>query len=341
MPAAVEVSGFEAAFASRAVPAWHMLGTVFDADADVDTAEMLRLAHMNDWNVRLADVSVAGVDAERFALNYNAVIRDNPFDAKTDLLAIVGERYTTYQNEDTAAFAQDVIGSLGKWETMGSIADGRKVFGSLLVPKTITLDPKGRADKIADYLLFASSHDGSIPLTVMNTPVRVVCQNTLNMAMSKKAVKQSFRIRHTTRMEGKVQLAREITGRHVAYMDEFSRVANQMIETEITKAEFDKIVALVYPAPDKDAAKSAVTRYGNKVETLEAIYSGTADGPNTMKKIGGTAWGAYNALTEAVDWYRKPRKGEAESVAVAASGLDPVTTSEKNRILSAVLEVVA
>jgi hypothetical protein len=113
-----------------------------------------------------------------------------------------------------------------------------------------------------------------------------------------------------------------------------------MIQTEITKAQFDKIVEALYPAPAEDAAKSAKTRYVKRVDTLEGIYLGTGDGPDTNSTIAGTAWGAFNALTEALDWYRNPRRGDAESVLVAASGLDPVTVTEKARILSAVRALV-
>ena len=146
-------------------------------------------------------------------------------------------------------------------------------------------------------------------------------------------------------MSGKVQIAREVTQRNQGYMDKFSEEANALIEREITAAEFDKIIAAVYPQPDEDASKAAKTRYANKVDLLQGIYAGAADyddelaGPNTMTNIVGTAWGALNAMTEALDWYRKPRKGNAESVAAAASGFDPVINAEKNKIFSAVKEL--
>lgn len=340
MPAAVEVSGFEAAFAGRGEPAWHNLGTVFDQDEEIDTLGMLDLAHLSNWDVRLIELpDLAGVPGDRHAGTFKAVVRTNPFDGENDVLAVVGARYEVFQNEEIMAFAQDVIGSLGRWETMGSLSDGRKVFGSLKVPDEIVLDPEGRADVIRQYLLGVSSHDGSKALSVLNTPVRVVCQNTLNVALS--GAKMSYSIKHTTNMNSKLQIARVVLDRKQAYMDKFSEAANAMIERELTNAEFDKIVAGVFPAPDKDAAKAAVTRHGNKVDLINSIYAGSASGPNTTENIHGTAWGALNALTEAVDWYRKPRKGNAESVLTAASGLDPVTNGDKNKIFEIVQDFVA
>lgn len=339
MSAAVEVSGFNAAFASRGEPAWHLLGTVFPEDQNMTTSDMLDLAHMSGWDVRFADVNVTGVADNRHATPQRGVVRTNPFDGENDLLAVVGERYHLYQNEDVLAFADNLTDGGLVWETAGSIKDGRVIFGSLRAPKTITLDPKGRKDEIRDYLLVTSSHDGSIPLTAMNTPVRVVCQNTLNAALTKKAVKQAFRIRHTQSMAGRVEEARKILAINSAYFSEFVKVAEELITTEITKAQFDKIIDLTFPAPDKDAKAAAKTRYAKKIDLAQDIYVGQADGPDTMGTITGTAWGAYNALTEMSDWYRKPRKDDAESVVSAASGFDSVTTAKKNKILEIVSTV--
>jgi phage/plasmid-like protein (TIGR03299 family) len=338
MTAAVEVSGWDAAFASRAVPAWHLLGDVFPEDLVIDTDGMLSRAHLNGWDVHLVPVTVKGVPGDRHAREQFAVVRTNPFDGEKDVLGFVGARYTVFQNEEVMSFAQDVIGSLGRWETMGSINGGTQVFGSLMVPQEITLDPKGRGDVVKQYLLAAASHDGSMALTVMNTPVRVVCQNTLNVALG--GAKQAFKIKHTTSMTGKVQTAREVTQREQAYFDAFSVEANAMIERELIGNEFDQIVATAFPAPEKDASKAAKTRHANRLDLIQSIYTGAADGPNTTANITGTAWGALNTLTEAVDWYRKPRKGDAESVATAASGFDPVINTEKNRLFKIVKDFV-
>ena len=126
----------------------------------------------------------------------------------------------------------------------------------------------------------------------------------------------------------------EALGLANTYMDEFDKMAQAMIAKTVTKATFDKIVATAYPRPEKDA-KGAMTKWTNKVETIESIY-----GSDTTNMIAGTAWGAYNALTERLDWFRTGR-GErgAENAAAAASGFDPVTNTEKGRLLSIVREL--
>jgi hypothetical protein len=69
---------------------------------------------------------------------------------------------------------------------------------------------------------------------------------------------------------------------------------------------------------------------------LNDIYFG-----DTCENIRGTAWGAYNALTERLDWYRNPRKGQTESVLSAASGFDAATNSEKNSLRQKVMQLAA
>jgi phage/plasmid-like protein (TIGR03299 family) len=325
----------QTSFASLRQPAWHGLGTVFEEE--VTTKEMLNLANLNDWNVRLEDVGIP----EGFASDksYSFVTRTNPFDrTQNDVLGVVGERYVPMQNEDLFDFGDLMLDGGGRWETAGSIKGGRQVFGSLALERETVLDPNGVGDKINTYLLINTSHDGSVAIQASITPVRVVCANTLNVALSsvkgKKGIKQSFKIRHTATASGKVQQAREALGLANAYMDEFDIMAKDMIESEISKAKFDEIVALAYPAPTGEDKKGSYKKYETKIDLLQSIYVGQYN--NT---IAGTKWGAYNALTERLDWYRSARGGTNESILASASGFDPMINAEKNRLLKLVLAV--
>lgn len=323
----LETVNGQTAFASLREPAWHGLGTVFSEE--VTTAEMLKLAHLDNWNVRLEDVTIP----EGFASDksFSFVTRTNPFNPEqNDVLGVVGERYVPLQNEDLFDFGDLMLDGGGRWETAGSIKGGRQVFGSLALERETVLDPNGVSDKVNTYLLINTSHDGSVAIQASITPVRVVCANTLNLALKGKA-KQSFKIRHTSTASGKVAQAREALGLANKYMDEFDKLAHDMISKEITKAKFDEIVALAYPAPEKDA-KGSFKKYNDKMDLIQSIYVGEYN--NT---ISGTAWGAFNALTERLDWYRSGRGGDNESILAAASGFDPVTTAEKNRLLQLVL----
>jgi phage/plasmid-like protein (TIGR03299 family) len=328
----LETVNGQTAFASLREPAWHGLGTVFTEE--VTTAEMLKLAHLDNWNVRLEDVAIPeGFASDR---SFSFVTRTNPFNSEqNDVLGVVGERYVPLQNEDLFDFGDLMLDGGGRWETAGSIKGGRQVFGSLALERETVLDPNGVSDKVNTYLLINTSHDGSVAIQASITPVRVVCANTLNLALSSlkgnKGVKQSFKIRHTATASGKVQQAREALGLANTYMDKFDKLAQEMISKEITKAKFDEIVALAYPAPEKDA-KGSFKKHNDKMDLIQSIYVGEYN--NT---ISGTAWGAFNALTERLDWYRSGRGGDNESILASASGFDPVITAEKNRLLQLVL----
>ena len=325
----LETQNGVASFASLREPAWHGLGTVFTDEKT--TAEMLAAANLNNWNVRLVDVEIPNTlssDKE-----YQYVVRTNPTNnSQTDILGVVGERYHVLQNEDLFSFGDNILDGGGRWETAGSIRGGRVVFGSLALERETILDPSGVADKVKTYLLINTSHDGSIAIQASITPVRVVCANTLNLALGSKKnkIKQSFKIRHTQTANGKVQIAREALGLANAYMDSFDVMAKAMIEKEITAQQFNDIVLAAYPKPEKDS-KGAVKKWENKVDVINDIYTGQFNG-----MIAGSAWGAFNALTERLDWHRNARGGSNESLLAAASGFDATITAEKNRLLGIV-----
>jgi phage/plasmid-like protein (TIGR03299 family) len=332
----LETQNGVASFASFREPAWHGLGTVFTEEKN--TAEMLAAANLNNWNVRLVDVEIPNTLTSDKSYQY--VVRTNPTDSsQTDVLGVVGERYHVLQNEDLFSFGDNILDGGGRWETAGSIRGGRVVFGSLALERETVLDPNGVADKVKTYLLINTSHDGSIAIQASITPVRVVCANTLNLALGSKrgrnAIKQSFKIRHTQTANGKVQIAREALGLANAYMDEFDKLAHAMISKEITAQDFNNIILAAYPKPEKDS-KGAVKKWENKVDVINDIYTGEFNG-----MIAGNAWGAFNALTERLDWHRSARSGNNESLLAAASGFDATINAEKNRLLKVVKDVLA
>jgi phage/plasmid-like protein (TIGR03299 family) len=332
----LETQNGVASFASFREPAWHGLGTVFTEEKT--TAEMLAAANLNNWNVRLEDVNIPShLSSDK---SYQYVVRTNPTDSnQTDVLGVVGERYHVLQNEDLFSFGDNILDGGGRWETAGAIRGGRVVFGSLALERETVLDPSGVADKVKTYLLINTSHDGSIAIQASITPVRVVCANTLNLALGSKrgknAIKQSFKIRHTQTANGKVQIARETLGLANKYMDEFDKLAHAMIQKEITAVDFNNIILAAYPKPEKDS-KGSIKKWANKVDVINDIYTGEFNG-----MIAGSAWGAFNALTERLDWYRSARGDNNESLLAAASGFDATITAEKNRLLKVVKDVLA
>lgn len=323
----------QASFASLREPAWHGLGTVFNEE--VSTEKMLELAHLDNWNVRLEEIELPSNHTSH--KSHFFVTRTNPFDrSESNVLGVVGERYKVLQNEELFDFASALLHDGGRWETAGSIKSGTQVFGSIALERESVLDPNGVSDVVKTYLLVNTSHDGSVSIQASVTPVRVVCANTLNLALGggvgrNRDVKQSFKIRHTQSANGKIQVAREALGIANIYMNEFDKVSKELFEIQVSNDKFNDIIRNAYPMPEDENSKKARTLWANKLEKIEEIYNGP-----TNHMIAGTAWGVLNAMTERLDWHRSIRKDNPESSLINASGFDVATTAEKNRLMRVV-----
>jgi len=305
-------------------PAWHALAkTIFRPDENVTTAQMLDSAKLSNWNVRKEPVIYPeGITSRN---NDFYVLRDT--DMGVESMAIVGDKYSVYQNEDLLTFGDSLLDGGAKWESAGFFRNGRTIFGALTIDSTVVIDPQGANDVTKTYLLVSSSHDGSSAIKACVTPVRVMCQNTLSLAFRK--AKQSWSVRHTELHSGRVQEAREALALTSQYVDDFSRMANELYESSLTNAQFDKIFETLYPKPADDA-KASLTKWNEKFDITRGLYVSGATNAN----ITGTKWGALNALTERIYWYRG--KTMTEGLAVAASGFETGIQQEKARILEVV-----
>ena len=327
----LEVENGEVAFALRGAPAWHNLANrIFSQDEEVTTATMLEEAKLANWNVRLSPITNHIDESWNDVSEAHLVLRDNPFNGGTDVLATVGKRYKPVQNEELFQFADAIHDANAdcRWESAGSLKKGKVVFGTVDIPRTMVLDPQGANDQTKLYLIVWTSHDGSVAVQAAVTPVRVVCQNTLNLAM--RNAKQSLKIRHTQSVEGRIQVARETLGLALGYFDEFEKEAQALYAQSITDAEFSKLIRTIYPKPEGEN-KGNLTKWENKVVLIDELYHNSP----TNATIKGTKWGAFNALTERLDYYRSGR-GNSETLMAGASGFDPILTAEKNKILKLV-----
>jgi len=320
MAHALEEMNGEVAFALRGAPAWHNLANVlFDKDEHINTQTMLDSAKLSNWNVRLEEIE--NPEGYRSHKSAHRVLRTNPFDGGTDILGVVGERYQVVQNEGLFEFGDNLLDGGASWESAGSIKHGTVVFGSLVIPKEFTLDEKGANDKTTTYLLVHTSHDGSVALQASITPVRVVCQNTLNLALG--SVKQSFKIRHTSSIDGKIAVAREALGLTFKYMDDFEAEAKALFETSVSDKKFNDIITTIYPKPE-EGNKKGLTVWENRIDILNDLYFKSP----TQENIKGNAWGVFNALTERMDYF-KERSREGQGKWINASGFDAMVAGVK------------
>ena len=328
----------EAAFASLQVPAWHRLGTVFE-DA-MSTEEILATAHMAGWDVRLVPAVLAHGDLRLEVPEKFAVIRTNPVTNSVDALSVVGTKYTAVQNEQVFGFGQAILDNSpdAVWETAGSIRSGRTIFGTLRMSGLDIMI--GGEDVVDCYLVLASSHDGSSGVQAIVTPIRVVCQNTLAMAMGN--AKASFKARHTSSIDGRIEDAQEALGITYKFMEEFEATATVLADRKVDLGQLEQIVETIWAKDPKwddlgiDERRTGLSRWENRLETIGGIYVGKGERGDTMSTITGTGWGALNAITEYTDWY-----GRVNGRDERAAGFNSANETLKSKALEAVLAVTA
>lgn len=322
-------------FASHREVAWHGLGTVFQQEV-TDYQVMLDLAGLSGWDIREMPIAVTALDSDD-VLDVDFVVPAKSIVAtiggRLVVLGVTGERYEIVQNEEAFSFLQSLHDG-ARWETAGAIKGGRVVFGSMAFDRTFVLDPSGVGDKVESYLLVYTSHDGSTGVAGGITPIRVVCQNTLNVAMGN--IKQTFKMRHTQTVKERMDAEAALWRQANTYMDAFEQEAQTLFQTSATDKEFFGIVEGMFPKPEKDV-KGSVKKWETQMEKFTQAWQGT---PNAGIK--NTAWGVFNALTEANQWGRNVRKGEKgqENFFAAGAGFDIPTNQFRAKALDAAKSLV-
>lgn len=326
MVAAIDTTAGRSLFASFREPAWHGLGTVFTEEV-TDYRRMLELAWLAKWNVRFESLTTeSGIVLD----STQATVRTNPVDGSTDVLGVTGSRYTIVQNEAAFSFLQSLADG-SRWETAGALGHGNKVFGSIAFERETVLDPSGVADVVRTYALVYNSHDGSSALGYGLTPTRAVCQNTLNVAIGN--ISQGGKIRHTESAEGRMAAAAEMFRHAHAYFDAFDEEAKALFAKPVTDKQYDNLVTKVIGKAPGDNVKGRMSKYENKRGMFMQAWNGA---PNAGIK--GTAWGAFNALTEANQWGRNIQNTErgTENFYAAGAGFDIPTNQFRANALALV-----
>jgi phage/plasmid-like protein (TIGR03299 family) len=262
--------------ASNEVP-WHGLGEVIK-DA-VSSLQALQLSGLN-YTVINKDVYVDG----RIVPWKVANVRDTD----GQILGIVSKRYRIIQNSEAFAFTDELLGHGIKYETAGSLKNGRKIW------MLANLDPISVAgDNIAPYLVFTNSHDGYSGVRVALTTVRVVCQNTLNLALTQ--APRMWYTQHTGNIAMKLEEARRTLQLTHNYLEEFPVVVEKMIDTNIYQDEFINFVDTIFPLPE-DASNIVESRVTFFRDTFTNIYTNT----DNIQRFKETTWGVYNALSDMI-----------------------------------------
>lgn len=263
---------------------WHGLGT--QVEAAPTSSDALRMSGL-DWTVVQRNIQVCGGAKIK---NYKANVRDSD----GSVLGVVSDRYKIVQNFEAFEFTDSLIGGEVRYETAGSLNNGRKIWLLAKLPEREIV-----GDKTEPYLCFTNTHDGSGAIRVCMTPIRIVCNNTLNLALG--TAKRTWSVRHTGDMQSKMHEARICLEMANAYMDELSQTADRLANTTVPRDKLGEILDEMFPITEDSTDREKRNLQKLKDEYMVCYYA-----PDILK-FRGTAWGAVNAMSDMIS-HNAPRR---------------------------------
>lgn len=278
----------ETMFYTRTAP-WHGLGTrVLEAPTSKDALVLAGL----DWKVLQKSLSTEdGLPVPGFKANIRET--DN------QVLGVVTDRYKVVQNEDAFAFTDALLGEGVTYETAGSLQGGRRTWILAKLPHRYIIS----GDEIMPYLVFMNSHDGTGAIKAAMTPIRVVCQNTLNLALA--TAKRSWSTNHVGNIEGKLSDARFTLLYADAYMAELGKTIDDLNRQKLSDRQVSEYIDALFPIPERttEAQQKNIIYLRNDVKTR--YY----DAPD-LKHVGKNAYRFVNAVSDFAT-HAKPLKERA------------------------------
>ena len=266
----------ESMFYVRETP-WHGLGTkVLSAPS---SSEALRLAGL-DWKVLQEPIYT---ETEELIEGYKANVRDRDRRA----LGVVTDRYKVIQNEEAFAFTDELLGEGVRYETAGSLLGGRKVWLLAHLPHEYIIG----GERISPYLVFSNTHDGSGAVRIALTPIRVVCSNTLNLAL--KEAKRSWSMVHTGDIRGKLKEAEDTLFMASTYMDALGREFETLRKKTLTDKEVMEYIEVLLPSEDGSTPQQ-VKNMKRLKEDMKMRYFDAPD----LKGVGKNAYRFINAVSD-------------------------------------------
>jgi phage/plasmid-like protein (TIGR03299 family) len=284
MPANIATTNGKPAFAYYGEEPWHRLGKKLDGPA---TAEEATAAAGLDYEVTLTDV--ATMDG-LMVPKTKAVVR---YDNQT-VLGVVSDKYVPCQNKQAFGFLDAVVADGGlRYHTAGALGQGETIF--LLAKLSGEIRVRGSDDVVEKYLLLANAHDGSAALRVLFTPQRVVCRNTLSMAL-RQGRGEGIRIRHNGNLAAKIEEAQRVLGLATKFYYDAQSKIDRLASMSPTQAQLDNYFRSLYPDPEDGADN------GRAKQTREKLHALFSEGiGHDTPGIKDTWWCAYNAVTEMLD----------------------------------------
>jgi phage/plasmid-like protein (TIGR03299 family) len=306
MPAAVETM----VSTGRQVP-WHGLGVVVD-DPTITTARAIELAGL-DWTVEKEQITRTTKGGLTVSVP-NKFFNVRSSDEK--VLGIVSGNFNNLQNRDAFAFADNLVDSgEALVETAGALRGGRVIFLTMRLPGQLMVDGE---DAHEMYLLFRMGHDGTMAIAAEIVTIRVVCMNTLIMAST--SAKQRWSIIHTQKIDGRLAEAREALKLAYAYGEEFVELGNRMVATKFSDDDLIKLLEDTLPNRPKTS---------ERIESIIDVFNNSETNP-----YHGTAWGAFNAITEYYDHMRDTKSQEGVFTQIMDGEISAIRKKAEKILLS-------
>ena len=266
----------ESMFYTRVTP-WHGLGV--RVESALNAKEALEKSGL-DWKVIQRPIMT---DAYVPVTGWKANVRD--IDDK--VLGVVTDRYKVVQNHEAFEFTDALLGEGVRYETAGSLQEGRKIWLLAKLPDKYIIE----GEQIEPYLVFSSSHDGSGAIKVCMTPIRVVCQNTLNLALN--SAKRVWTTIHVGNLGQKMAEAHCTLSLANDYMNKLGAEFHKLNKIKLSDSKITEYVELLLPMDDDPTAthKKNITRIR---DDLKMRYFDAPD----LKPLGKTGYRFINAVSD-------------------------------------------
>jgi phage/plasmid-like protein (TIGR03299 family) len=275
---------------------WHNLGNQLPQNQPI---EVWQQAAGMDWEIKQTEVlfNAASENGNMLNLRSNQEATVLYRSDTNEALSVVSKRYKVVQPRDVLGFYRDLVSVSGfELETAGVLKGGKKLWALARTGDEIMLSG---VDKVKAYLLLATSCDGSLATTAQFTSIRVVCNNTLQMAVGDNL--GAVRVPHSTLFDPVA--VKQSLGLGITAWDQFSRSINAMANRHVNKFEAMNYLVNVLGDPSLPLQEQPNQK---AIQAVHALFVGAGKGSD-MPSATNTAWGLVNGITEYVDTHRRAR----------------------------------
>lgn len=271
---------------------WHGLGTKLQHPATAE--EAIKAAHL-DWGViKIPLVGVRNKQTIQIPNKFAIVPLNGLERSYCPVFGIVGKQFMPLQNRDAFQFFDPIAGQgAAIYHTAGALGEGERVWILAKLPDFIQVIGDDITDK---YLLLSNSHDGNSAVHIKFTPIRVVCNNTLTMALSRGP---TLRVTHTKNILERLRQAQKLLGIVRKRYSDIETSFKAMLRVQMGNGLLDKYLSRVFPDPIDPENEKAVKRVQTDREWSEYFFENGAG--NSMNGVRGSLWAAYNGIAEYID----------------------------------------